>query len=89
MHGVEAREQPPDETRPLPGRQRAVELADRGGRGFEHVEGVLEGGKTGCRRAEAPPALRIEFVDAGVQRDEARYYGLYAQSIIIAICVKG
>ena len=67
MHGVEPGEQPPDEARPLPRRQRAVELADGGGRGLEHIEDVLDGGKTRHRRAEAPPALGVEFVDAGVQ----------------------
>ena len=37
-------------------------------RGFEHVEDVFEGGESGDRRAEAPPALGIEFEDAGVHR---------------------
>jgi hypothetical protein len=75
MHGIEPGEQPPDEARPFRSRQRAVELADRGGRRLEHVEDVFEGGKAGYRRAEAPPSLGVEFVDP-VSNGSSRYYGL-------------
>jgi hypothetical protein len=67
MHGIEPCEQPPDEARPLPRRQCAVELADRGRRGLEHIEDVFEGGKMGRSGAKATPALGVEFEDAGIQ----------------------
>jgi hypothetical protein len=42
MHGIEPGEQAPDEPRLLPGRQRAIELANGGCGGFENVEDVLD-----------------------------------------------
>jgi hypothetical protein len=41
------------------------------------------------RKSPTPPALGIESEDAGIQRGLARYYRLYIQSIIMALCVKG
>ena len=67
MHGVEPGEQAPDNFRPFPCRQRAIELADNRCRGFEQIEDVLEGGKTRSVRPEASPALGVQFENTEVQ----------------------
>ena len=67
VHGIEPGKQPPDETGPLPCRQRAVELADGGRRGIENIEDVLDGWETGSGRPEATASLGVQFNKAGVQ----------------------
>ena len=60
VHGVELGEEAYDEIRPRPGRERAIEFAERGGRRLEPVDDVVIRRKSGRIRPEASPALGIE-----------------------------
>ena len=60
-------EQPPDETGPLPRRQRAIEFPDSGRRGVENIEDVFDGREMGSGGPEASPSLGVQFVNSEVQ----------------------
>jgi hypothetical protein len=68
VHGIERSEQPADAIGPRPGRERALKLAQRGGRGVEPVVDIVEYRKSGRIRPKTSPAL-------GVQLEYAEFQG--------------
>src|SRR5258708_7027710 len=67
MHGIERGEQTAHEIGPRPANERAVELAQRGGRELEPVDDIVELGKSGRVRPKASPALGVQLEYAELQ----------------------